>query len=212
VDGQQLTYAELERRANALARRLRRDGVGPESIVGVCVERSLELVVGLLGILHAGGAYLPLDPSLPRERLAFMLEDSGAQALVTQQPMLGRFSRPPAHVVLLDAQREELAAESGEPVDSGVTARNTAYVIYTSGSTGQPKGVLVEHRGVCNLVAHEAAVYEVGPGTRMLQFANLGFDISVEEIFTTLCAGGTLYLAPLEKLMPGQPLHSFLRE
>ncbi|WP_164021812.1 non-ribosomal peptide synthetase, partial [Pyxidicoccus trucidator] len=212
VDGQRLTYAELEHRANQLASRLRREGVGPDSIVGVCVERSLELVVALVGILHAGGAYLPLDPSLPRERLAFMLEDSGARALVTQQPLLGRFSRPPVRVVLLDAQREELEAESGAPVHSGATARNTAYVIYTSGSTGQPKGVLVEHRSVCNLVTQEARAYEVGPGTRMLQFANLGFDISVEEVFTTLCAGGTLHLAPLERLMPGEPLHAFLRE
>nr|WP_301542280.1 non-ribosomal peptide synthetase [Pyxidicoccus fallax] len=210
--GQQLTYAQLEHRANGLARRLRREGVGPESLVGVCVERSVELVVALVGILHAGGAYLPLDPSLPRERLSFMLEDSGARALVTQQPLLARFPRPPARVLLLDTQREELEAEGGEPVDGGATARNTAYVIYTSGSTGQPKGVLVEHRGVCNLVAHEARAYQVGPGTRMLQFANLGFDISVEEIFTTLCAGGTLYLAPLERLMPGEPLHTFLRE
>ncbi|MBZ4423315.1 non-ribosomal peptide synthetase, partial [Myxococcus sp. RHSTA-1-4] len=212
VDGQRLTYSELESRAWGLARRLRREGVGTESIVGLCVERSLELVVGLVGILHAGGAYLPLDPSLPRERLAFMLEDSGARVLVTQQPLLARFPRPPERVLLLDAEREALDAEGVEPVDSGATARGAAYVIYTSGSTGQPKGVLVEHRGVCNLVAHEARAYEVGPGTRMLQFANLGFDISVEEIFTTLCAGGTLYLAPLERLMPGEPLHTFLRE
>ncbi|HZI16704.1 MAG TPA: amino acid adenylation domain-containing protein, partial [Myxococcus sp.] len=209
ADGQSLTYAQLERRAHALARRLKRAGVGPESLVGVCVERSLELVVALVGILHSGGAYLPLDASLPRERLAFMLQDSGARALVTQQPLLSRFSQPPAHVVLLDSDWRD---EDGEPVHGGATSRNTAYVIYTSGSTGQPKGVLVEHRGVCNLVAQEALAYQVGPGTRMLQFANLGFDISVEEVFTTLCAGGTLYLAPLERLMPGAPLHAFLRE
>ncbi|RKH67424.1 non-ribosomal peptide synthetase [Corallococcus interemptor] len=211
--GQTLTYAQLDARANQLAHALRRRGVGPEARVALSVERSLDVAVGLLGILKAGGAWVPVDPLLPRERLAFMLEDSGASVLVTQAPLLERF--PEGHrarALCLDVERDALAGECVAAPVSGVGARNLAYVLYTSGSTGLPKGTAIEHRGVCNLVVHEATAYGIGPGSRVLQFASLSFDLSVEEIFTTLCSGATLVLAPLEDLMPGEPLRKLLRD
>ncbi|MBZ4377478.1 non-ribosomal peptide synthetase, partial [Corallococcus sp. AS-1-6] len=212
-EGTQLTYAQLDARANQLAHALRRRGVGPEVRVALSVERSLEVVVGLLGILKAGGAWVPVDPLLPRERLAFMLEDSVAQVLVTQQPLVDRFPEAlHARALCLDAERESLAQEPTDAPVTGVTPANMAYLLYTSGSTGTPKGTAVEHRGVANLVTHEAVAYGIGPGSRVLQFASLSFDLSVEEIFTTLCNGATLVLAPLEKLMPGAPLPVLLRE
>ncbi|MFB1481437.1 amino acid adenylation domain-containing protein [Corallococcus sp. RDP092CA] len=211
--GRTLTYAQLDARANQLAHALRRRGVGPEVRVALSVERSLEVAVGLLGILKAGGAWVPVDPMLPRERLAFMLEDSAATVLVTQAPLLERFPEGArARALCLDTEREGLAREHVLAPVSGVGARNLAYVLYTSGSTGTPKGTAIEHRGVCNLVAHEATAYGIGPGSRVLQFASLSFDLSVEEIFTTLCSGATLVLAPLEDLMPGEPLRKLLRD
>ncbi|MBN8226492.1 amino acid adenylation domain-containing protein [Corallococcus macrosporus] len=211
--GRSLTYAQLDARANQLAHALRRRGVGPEARVALSVERSLDVAVGLLGILKAGGAWVPVDPLLPRERLAFMLEDSGAGVLVTQAPLLERFPEGMrSRALCLDAERDGLAGESVLAPASGVGPRNLAYVLYTSGSTGTPKGTAIEHRGVCNLVAHEATAYGIGPGSRVLQFASLSFDLSVEEIFTTLCSGATLVLAPLEDLMPGEPLRKLLRD
>ncbi|HEY6050513.1 MAG TPA: AMP-binding protein, partial [Thermoanaerobaculia bacterium] len=141
LEGDQLTYAELNLRANALARKLRRAGVGPEVLVGICVERSLDAIVGLLGILKAGGAYLPLDPAYPRERLRFMVEDSGARAIVTHAAAEGKGLglMPAERVVLLEASAPG-EGESAENVESGAGPRNLAYVIYTSGSTGRPKG------------------------------------------------------------------------
>ncbi|RKI63758.1 non-ribosomal peptide synthetase, partial [Corallococcus sp. AB049A] len=212
-EGTQLTYAQLDARANQLAHGLRRRGVGPEVRVALGVERSLDIVIGLLGILKAGGAWVPVDPLLPRERLAFMLEDSAAQVLVTQQPLVDRFPEAlHARALCLDTERESLAKEPADAPVTGVTPGNLAYLLYTSGSTGTPKGTAVEHRGVANLVTHEAVAYGIGPGSRVLQFASLSFDLSVEEIFTTLCNGATLVLAPLEKLMPGEPLPVLLRE
>ncbi|QAT84065.1 tyrocidine synthase [Corallococcus coralloides] len=212
-EGTQLTYAQLDARANQLAHALRRRGVSPEVRVALSVERSLDIVIGLLGILKAGGAWVPVDPLLPRERLAFMLEDSAAQVLVSQQPLVGRFPEAlHARALCLDTERESLAKEPSDAPVTGVTPANMAYLLYTSGSTGTPKGTAVEHRSVANLVTHEAVAYGIGPGSRVLQFASLSFDLSVEEIFTTLCNGATLVLAPLEKLMPGAPLPVLLRE
>uniref|UniRef100_UPI0013DB290B non-ribosomal peptide synthase/polyketide synthase n=1 Tax=Pyxidicoccus caerfyrddinensis TaxID=2709663 RepID=UPI0013DB290B len=212
-EGQHLTYAQLDAKANQLAHALRRRGVGPEVRVALSVERSLDIVVGLLGILKAGGAWVPVDPLLPRERLAFMLEDSGASVLLTQSVLLERF--PEAHharAFCLDSEKDALARESTEAPVTGVAPYHLAYLLYTSGSTGTPKGTAVEHRSVANLVTHEAVAYGIGPGSRVLQFASLSFDLSVEEIFTTLCSGASLLLAPLEKLMPGAPLQKLLRE
>ncbi|GEN10426.1 amino acid adenylation domain-containing protein [Myxococcus fulvus] len=208
-EDERLTYRELNERANRLARHLRGLGVEPEVLVGLCVERSPDMVVGLLGILKAGGAWLPLDPTLPRERLAFMVEDSGARVLLTQKALRDRVPGAFEHAVLLEETR---AGEHRGDLGLALTSRALAYVIYTSGSTGRPKGTLVEHQSVCNLVVQEAEAFGLGPGGRLLQLANLGFDLSVEEILTTLCAGATLWLAPVEQAMPGPALQQLLRD
>ncbi|MFP2907012.1 amino acid adenylation domain-containing protein, partial [Pyxidicoccus sp. 3LFB2] len=205
-----LTYRELDARANRLAHRLRRLGVGPEVRVGMCVERSLELVVGLLGVLKAGGAYVPLDPAYPTERLAFMVEDARLTALVTQRPLAERLPASDAARLFIGLGEEELSAPCDAP-DSGVGPGNAAYVIYTSGSTGRPKGVTVEHRSVGNVLATQPRVFPLGPGDTVLQFASVSFDMAVQEVFSALVSGDTLCLARRESLVPGPELASLLR-
>src|SRR5437588_8807030 len=148
-----LSYGELEARANQLAHHLRGLGVGAETVVGLCLERSLEMLVGLIGILKAGGAYLPLDPSYPAERLAFMLEDAGAALVITTAALGDRLGRHGARRLELDAQAAVLAAEPTRAPAITLQGQNLAYVIYTSGSTGTPKGVAVTHGGLCSLAA-----------------------------------------------------------
>jgi amino acid adenylation domain-containing protein len=203
-----LTYRELTERAGLLANRLRRMDVGPESLVGLCVERSPEMVVGMLGTLEAGGAYLPLDPAYPRERLAFMLDDSGARVVLTQESLADRLPVGGREVVRLDADWSSIAAEppitGPEPVPG-----NLAFVIYTSGSTGRPKGVLVPHSPLVNYVRSAAEECGIGPRDRVLQFASMSFDTSAEEIYPCLTRGGTLVLR--DDAMAGSP-EVFLRE
>src|SRR6185312_11682851 len=192
--GLSLTYGELVARAGALACHLRRLGVGPESIVGLCVERSPEMVVGMLGVLKAGGAYLPLDPAYPRERLAFMLEDSGARLVLTQERLEAGLPAAPPRVRLdADWPRIEQAAGGVETLFEA-DPRHPAYVIYTSGSTGRPKGVVVPHASLVNFVLHARKRYAVAPGDRVLQFASISFDTSAEEIYPCLTRGATLVL------------------
>ena len=194
----QLSYGELNAKANRLAHYLRRRGVGPEVIVGLCVERSLEMVIGLLGVLKAGGAYLPLDPSYPRERLAYMIEDARPTLVLTQAGL--RDDLPPEMETLrLDADWARLEDESEADPASGVDAQNLAYIIYTSGSTGKPKGVGVAHGGLSNLADDQAARLKVDPASRMLQFSSLSFDAAVFEIATAFVSGARLVLAPSEK-------------
>jgi non-ribosomal peptide synthetase component F len=190
-----LTYAELNTRANRLAGYLSKRGVGPEVLVGLCVERSVEMVVGLLGILKAGGAYVPLDPAYPRQRLAFMLEDTGARLVLTQEGLVDRLPGGRAQVIRLDADWVEIARESAENRRGEATAENLAYVLYTSGSTGNPKGVAMPHRALLNLVRWQLATAP-NPRARTLQFASLNFDVSFQELFSTWCAGGALVLLP----------------
>ncbi|HEX8272375.1 MAG TPA: non-ribosomal peptide synthase/polyketide synthase [Longimicrobiaceae bacterium] len=192
-EGETLTYRELNGRANRLARRLRRLGVGPEARVAVCLERGPELVVAVLAALKAGGAYVPLDPAYPAERLAFMLADSAAAVLLTQDRLRGALpASAGTHVVSVDLAEAELAGESAANPEGGAAPGSLAYVIYTSGSTGTPKGVAVEHRALVNYVAHAAAEMAVRPGDRVLQFASISFDPAAEEIFATLLSGATL--------------------
>jgi amino acid adenylation domain-containing protein len=207
-----LSYGELNARANRLAHYLRRLGVGAGSLVGLCVERSPELVVGLLGILKAGGAYLPLDPSYPLERVAYMLEDAQVPALLTMEGLVERLPSHWAQVVCLDADWEKVAEESEENPEGGAGPDGLAYVIYTSGSTGRPKGVMVEHRGLCNMVAAQISAFGMDDGCRVLQFASFGFDASVSEVFTALLSGASLHVADRESLMPGPALLRLLRE
>jgi amino acid adenylation domain-containing protein len=211
-EDQRLTYRELDKRANQLARHLQKVGVGPETLVGICVERSLEVVIALLGILKAGGAYVPLDPQYPKERLAFMLEDAQPKVLLIQQRWLKSLPDHPAQVVRLDADWPIISGLAGTRVQKQTTAENLAYVIYTSGSTGRPKGVLLEHRGLCNLVQAQTEEFEIRTDSRVLQFASLNFDASVSEIFTALLVGAVLVVARKESMLPGADLVRLLQE
>jgi len=223
---EQLTYGELNRRANQLAHYLQKLGVGPETLVGLCVDRSPEMVIGLLGVLKAGGAYLPLDPTYPQERLAFMLEDAGISIILTQSHLLDRLGvqrkdvkRNPQSAIgnrqftiCLDTDWEVIAREPDTNPVSAVTPDNLAYVIYTSGSTGRPKGTLLQHRGLSNFAHAYIRRLSLGPGSRLLQFASFSFDASLAEIFTTLLSGATLRLARRDILMSVSDLHRLLRE
>jgi amino acid adenylation domain-containing protein/non-ribosomal peptide synthase protein (TIGR01720 family) len=207
-----MTYAELNRRANQLAHRLRSFGVGPEVPVGILMGRSFEMVIAILGVLKAGGAYVPLDPEYPRERLSFMLADAGVSMLLTQRRLIGRTPQHSAHVILLDEDWKAIAGESEENPVNRTEAENPAYVIYTSGSTGTPKGVMLTHRGLCNLAHNQAQNYYIGHQDRVLQAASLSFDASVAEIFMALLSGATLCLVRKESLFPGPELTDLLRE
>ncbi|HVR99015.1 MAG TPA: amino acid adenylation domain-containing protein, partial [Thermoanaerobaculia bacterium] len=213
-----LTYGELNARANRLARYLRRMGVGPEIVVGLCLERSAELIVGLLGILKAGGTYLPLDPAYPNDRLLYMLEDSAARVLITSTGLLAgvteRLDLPVSQPALLlwEAEEEAIARESREDFGTPIQVTGLAYVIYTSGSTGRPKGVLVSHRGLRNLSAEQARLFDLTPADRVLQFSSPGFDASVWEVLMALGAGARLCLAPQAELLPGPALLGRLRD
>ena len=217
---ERLTYRELNQRANQLARYLQKLDVGPESLVGICVERSLEMVVGVLGVLKAGGAYVPLDPQYPHERLAFMLEDARVPVLLTQEWLVERLRisksanrqiNASPQVICLDADWAEIAQENDENPVSGVTPDNLAYVIYTSGSTGKPKGVPLQHRGLCNLVNAQVRAFDVEEDSRVLQFASFSFDASVSEIFMALLRGATLYLPRQNTLLSPPALIQLLR-
>ena len=190
---EQLTYRELNERANGLAHHLRTLGAGPEVPVAICVDRSPEMVVGVLGIIKAGAACVPLDPFYPQERLAFMLDDVEAPILLTQSHLSQVLPAHAAHVVKLDTDLPGIAAQPVVP-SSGATLDNLLYVLYTSGSTGKPKGVAMPHRPLANLLAWHARDAGLPPVARTLQFASLNFDVSFQEMFTTLLTGGTLVL------------------
>jgi amino acid adenylation domain-containing protein len=192
--GEQLTYRELNRRANQLAHYLRKQGVGPEVLVGICVERRLEMLVNMLGVLKAGGGYVPLDPNYPRERTAFMIEDAGLSLVLTQKSLSGDIPAGSARLLCIDQAEATLAQESAENPSSEATAENLAYLIYTSGSTGNPKGVMIEHRALAHFTSVAAAEYSIKPGDRVLQFASLSFDLSAEEIYPALTQGATVVL------------------
>ena len=187
-----LTYEELNRRSNRLAHYLRKRGVGPESPLGICVERSIEMAVGILGALKAGGAYAPLDPAYPQERLSYMLEDSGARVLLTQRRLLDALPVHSARVICLDSDWKEIAAENEDNPVNLTAPSNLAYMIYTSGSTGVPKGVALAHEGLSNLATAQKLAFGVGEGTRVLQFSSFSFDASVWETVMALLTGATL--------------------
>ena len=190
-----LTYRELDARAERLAARLRARGVGPESVVGVCLDRSPELVVALLATLKAGGAYLPLDGAYPAERLAFMVKDSAACLLVTRRDLAGRLPADSPPVLLLDAAEEEGAGQEADG-KGGAAPDNLAYVIYTSGSTGRPKGVMVPHRGLVNYLSWAVGAYPAGEGRGAPVHSSIGFDLTVTSLFVPLLSGRTAVLLP----------------
>ena len=202
-----LTYSELNAKANHLGRYLRQMGVVADQPVGLCAERGIEMVIGLLGILKAGGAYVPLDPAYPQQRLADMIEDADPQVLLSQEKLLATLPATRAKVLELDGCWNKISRQPGEdlPVSElGLTSRNLVYVIYTSGSTGKPKGVAMEHRATVNLIEWHRAHSLSCAGQRALQFAALSFDVAFQEIFSTLCTGGTLVL--LDEAVRRNPL------
>jgi amino acid adenylation domain-containing protein len=188
-----LNYRELNARANQLAHRLRKLGVGPDVLVAVCAERSIDMVLALLGVVKAGGAYVPLDPDYPRERLEKMLEDSKAPVLLIQEHLLDRVPQSGLHVIRMDRDWPE--TESTENLPAEVSGKNLAYVIYTSGSTGQPKGVPNVHEGIVNRLLWMQDMYKLGPKDRVLQKTPYSFDVSVWEFFWPLMTGAALVVA-----------------
>ncbi len=194
-EDQQLTYRELNTQANQLAHYLQSLGVKPDTLVAICVERSLEMLVGVLGILKAGAAYLPLDPTYPQDRLAFMLSDAQTPVLLTQQLLLEGLPENEANIICLDTFWEIIAQQSEENPNSNITSDNLAYVIYTSGSTGKPKGVQITHQNLVHSLTARLAYYPE-PVTNFLLLSSLAFDASIPGIFWTLCQGGTLHLPP----------------
>ncbi|MGG3840811.1 amino acid adenylation domain-containing protein, partial [Paenibacillus thiaminolyticus] len=193
-----LTYRELNERANRLARTLIAEGVQPEQLVGILVERSLEMIAGILAIMKAGGAYVPIDPEYPEERIGYMLEDSGAKLLLTQSHLLKCESFGGKRLMLDD---DRMYSEDGSNLDSGVKPEQLAYVLYTSGTTGKPKGVMVEHRGLCNLKLLFEETLQIGEHDNVIQFASLSFDASCWEIFKALFLGATLYIPAKETIL-----------
>ena len=194
-EDQQVSYEELNARANQLAHHLRNLGVAPESLVGILMERSVEMVVGLLGILKAGGAYLPLEASYPQERLSFMLEDAQVQVLLTQQRFAGMLTGNTAQLICLDTDWNFISQQTDENPETGVTEDNLAYVIYTSGSTGRPKGSMIPHRGICNRLLWMQEAYGLTENDSVLQKTPFTFDVSVWEFFWPLLTGARLVLA-----------------
>jgi amino acid adenylation domain-containing protein/non-ribosomal peptide synthase protein (TIGR01720 family) len=191
-ENEHLTYGELDRRANQLAHRLQRLGVGPEVMVGVCLEKSVEMALAVLGVLKAGGVIVPLDPSYPKERLAFVMADACLSLLLTIHSLRALLPESQAQTILLDQEWKEIALEPTTQPDGKGSVDQLLYVIYTSGSTGTPKGVSLPHRALINLLNwHEATLYR---HARTLQFAPLSFDASFHELFAAWSSGGTLYV------------------
>ncbi|MBE9120010.1 amino acid adenylation domain-containing protein [Tychonema sp. LEGE 07199] len=190
-EGQHLTYRELNSKANQLAGYLQKQGVGAEVLVGLCAERSIDLIVGMLAVLKAGGAYLPLDPSYPRDRLNLMLEDAGVKVLLIQDKLIENFRDFSNSVIKCDRDSEQIAKESTENLTNKVTADNLAYVIYTSGSTGKPKGVAVTHKAVNRLVLNTNYI-KIEPGDKIAQASNASFDAATFEIWGALLNGAQL--------------------
>ncbi len=209
---EQLSYQELNARANQLAHYLRSMGVGPERIVAISLERGPQMIISLIATLKAGGAYLPIDPNYPAERINYMLKDSQTQWLITSANLQEKFNDFSGHKIILDEIQKDLNQFSPEnPVLINV-AQNLAYIIYTSGSTGRPKGTMLQHQGVINLAFSLGGFYGVTPKSRLLQFASFSFDASVDEIFNTLLNGATLYLIDQQELLSGTGLVKALKE
>ena len=207
--GRQLTYDELNHKSNQMAHGLRMAGIAPDDIVAIVAARSMELIIAMLGILKAGGAYLPIDPDYPEERIRYMLENSGAKLILTQQASVHKVS---PDIQTLDLDDPGLyQGDAGNTANLGTPA-NLAYVIYTSGSTGKPKGVMIEHRGIGNLQAYFKEYLRVAENDRIIQFAVSSFDASVWEIFMALLTGASLYIVPKETINNYLEFETFLNE
>jgi amino acid adenylation domain-containing protein len=194
VNDQQLTYAELNARANQLARFLRRFGTGPDSLVGLCVERSIEMVVGILGVLKAGAGYVPMDPTYPADRLAFMLQDANVFVLLTQSNLLEQLPPHNGPRLSLDTDWDVIAKERKDNLTPWANPANLAYVIYTSGSTGKPKGVMIHHRGLVNYLSWATETYEVAKGCGAPVHSSISFDLTITSLFSPLLVGRSIFL------------------
>ena len=207
-----LTYAELNWRANQLAHYLKRLGVGPEVLVGLFMERSVEMMVGLLGILKAGAAYVPLDPGFPKERLAFMIEDANVPVLLSQGKLVTELPSPQARIVCIDSDWKTIAQESTENLVGGATSDDLAYVIYTSGSTGKPKGVEISHRSLTNLLCSVRQEPGLTGDDVLLSVTTLSFDIAALELCLPLIAGARLIIVSRDVASDGNQLAAALAE
>ncbi|MEH2037880.1 amino acid adenylation domain-containing protein [Nostoc sp.] len=213
-EGQHLTYRELNHRANQLAHYLRSLGVKPEVLVGICVERSLEMIIGVLSILKAGGAYVPLDPAYPQERLAFMMQDAKVSVLLTQTKLLHSLPILPTQLIHLDKDWEEIAQSlSTNPVNTQLHPDNLAYIIYTSGSTGQSKGVMIQHHSLVNAYFAWETAYQLRiNATSHLQMASFSFDVFSGDLIRALCSGGKLVLSRRDLLLSPEQLYELMQK
>jgi amino acid adenylation domain-containing protein len=211
-EGERMTYGSLVARARELATHLRPLGVQPGVRVGLCVERSLDMLVGLLGILEAGGAYVPLDPAFPPERLSFMIEDAACPVLVTQKHLLNVLPTAGARTVALDALGGPPGGESGQPEGRPATGDDLAYVIYTSGSTGRPKGVQISHRALVNLLESMARTPGLASGDVLLAVTTLSFDIAALELYLPLVTGARVVVAKRDSVLDAARLMATLRD
>ncbi|QEM10871.1 amino acid adenylation domain-containing protein [Mucilaginibacter rubeus] len=205
-----LTYQQLSDKANSLAKYLQAHGVKTETIVPVCIERGIEMIVGILGVMKAGGVYVPFDPEYPQDRIDYMLKDTGAKLVVSSSACSNKFAKANIPVVELDRHWTDVAKYDADKLNSSITAEQLAYIIYTSGSTGRPKGVMIEHRSVVNLVLAHKRDLKLKHGTRFLQFASFGFDASCNEIFSTLLTGGCLVMCTKESLLSADEFSQLL--
>ena len=211
-EDKQLTYRELNNKSNQLANYLQTLGVKPEVLVGICVERSLKMVIGLLGILKAGGAYVPLDPTYPKSRLAFMLEDSQVPILLTQECLVENLPKHQAQIVCLDTNWKTISNLSAINLIHIVKPNNLAYVIYTSGSTGKPKGVQIIHRSLVNLIVSMSKIPGLTADDILLSITTIAFDLSVPDIYLPLVVGAKIIIANSEEIKDGIKLLDKLKD
>jgi len=205
-----LTYQEINQRANQLAHYLQKSGVKSEVLVGICVERSIEMIVGILGILKAGGVYIPLDPAYPQERLVYMLEDAQVPIIITQKEILKKSLIPNTQIIDIDSEWEKIAQNNIKNININLAKNNLAYVIYTSGSTGKSKGVMIEHRSLVNAYFAWEETYQLKKITSHLQMASFSFDVFSGDLVRALCSGGKLVLCPREFLLEPEKLYQLM--